>query len=176
MEDNKRVIFAYDFLKKEVCKHYTQKCDRVSEKERASLLSDLKDALFGLETLSDEKIRNLVQNPQAYFYIMHNLPLPKRLKQSDENTPATGDYQQVINNLRHLGVSARKMQKFRNRVRPFLIAASLLSAGTALYAITSKHNPKPALISSVASLTLLVHNRRQNDLLPPYPKTPDLTR
>ena len=169
--------FAYDYLKQEINKYYKKQYKTAPQERRVTLLSNMRDALFGLETLSDPKIHKLVEMPQAYFYILHHLPIPNRLKHQDENTTEHPNYfKNIIERLSTIGSSARKAEKFRNKVHPYLIAASLLFTAAAVYAEKTQHNYKPAVAGAVVTLATAIYHKKKNDILPPYPKTPDLTR
>ena len=168
-------FFAYDFLRKEVIKHYKQQFNKASQNDQEIVISDLRNALFGLEILSDNKIEQLVKNPEAHYYIVHNLPLPRKFRKQSENKADSKDYNQAIHALKDLGLLSQKKQRLRNKLQPILILTAVLSVGSALFAANSKHSTKIPLTGAIASLALLVHNKEQNNMLPPFPKKPDLT-
>ena len=175
MEKTKKPLTAYDFLQREIREYYKQEFNHASPEQRSVTLSNMQDALFGLETLSDVKIAKLVKNPQAHFYIIHNLHLPKKFRATAHESSSSENYQEVVRDLSCLGYSTRKVEKLRKKLQPFLIIATLLSAGAAIYAAKTERNPNLAIVASATALTLFAHNRLQTNLLPPYPKTPDLT-
>ncbi len=171
----------YDFLKCQIYEYYKHQFDHTTPQYKKTIIEDMKNALFGLEVLSDNKIRKLVETPQNSFYIIHNIPILKKSKpffQSHNLETETQEksYGEVIKDLCRLGHNTQKIEKFRGKVRPLLIIAAVLSAGFACYASKTNRNPRPAIAGSVAALAALAYNKLQSDLLPPTPKIPDLTR